>query len=75
MTSMTLTIDDKSLDLVEAFRIFASKFQGVSIEVETIKTEQEVWSSFRTAMRDISSGEAIQNSRPVEELFKEFTND
>ena len=75
MTTMTLTIDDKSLDLVEAFRIFASKFQGVSLEIETIETEQEVLSSFRTAMRDISSGEAIKNSRPVEELFKEFAND
>ena len=75
MTTMTLTIDDKSQDLIEAFQIFASKFQGVSLEVETIETEQEVLDSFRTVMKDIASGEAIKNARPVEELFEEFPND
>jgi len=75
MTTMTLTIDDKSQDLIEAFQIFASKFQGVSLEIETKDTEKEVLGSFRTAMKDIASGEAIKNARPVEELFKELAND
>ena len=75
MTTMTLTIDDKSEDLIEAFQIFASKFQGVSLEVETRETEEEVLTSFRTAMKDIASGEAVKNARPVEELFKELEND
>jgi len=51
MTTMTLTIDDKSQDLVAAFQIFASKFKGVSLEIETEETEEEVLSSFRTAMK------------------------
>jgi len=75
MTTMTLTIDDKSQDLIEAFQIFASKFQGVSLEIETKDTEKEVLGSFRTAMKDIASGKAIKNARPVEELFKELAND
>jgi len=75
MTTLTLTIDDKSQDLVEAFQIFASKFQGVSLEIEREETEEEVLDSFRTAMRDIASGEAIKNARPVEELFEKLDND
>jgi len=75
MTTMTLTIDDKSQDLVAAFQIFASKFKGVSLEIETEETEEEVLSSFRAAMKDIASGEAIKNARPVEELFKELADD
>ena len=75
MTRMTLTIDDKSQDIIEAFKIIASNFQGVSFEIETAETEEEVLSSFRTAMKDIASGEGIQNARPVEELFKELAND
>lgn len=75
MTTMTLTIDDKSQDLIEAFQIFASKFQGVSLEIKTEETEEEVLGSFRRAMKDIASGEAIKNARPVEELFKELSDD
>ena len=60
MTTMKLTIDDKSQDLVEAFQIFASKFQGVSVEIETHETEEEVLSSFRTAIKDIASGEGVK---------------
>ena len=75
MTTMILTIDDKSQDLIEAFKIFASKFQGVSLEIETDETEEEVLNSFRVAMKDISSGEAIKNAKPVEELFKELDNE
>jgi len=75
MTTMTLTIDDKSQDILEAFKIFASKFQGVSFKIETRETEEEVLNSFRTAMKDIASGDAIKNAKPVEELFKELAND
>lgn len=79
MTTMTLTIDDegddKSKDLIEAFKIFASNFKGVSLEVETRETEEEVLTSFRTAMKDIASGETIKNARPVEELLRELEND
>ena len=75
MTTMTLTIDDHNQDILEALKIFASKFQGVSFEIEEEEIKEEVLSSFRTAMKDIASGEAIKNARPVEELFKEFAND
>ena len=75
MTTMTLTIDDTSQDLIEAFQIFVSKFQGVSLEIETSQTEEEVLSSFKTAIKDIASGEAIKNAKPIEELFEEFAND
>ena len=75
MTTMTLTIDDKSHDLLEALKTILSNFQGISFEVETTETKEEVLNSFRTAMKDIASGEAIKNARPVEELFKELAND
>jgi len=75
MTTMTLTIDDKSHDLLEALKTILSNFQGISFEIETTETEEEVLNSFRTAMKDIASGKAIQNARPVEELFKELAND
>ncbi len=75
MTTMTLTIDDKNQDVIEAFKTIASNFKGVSFEIETTETKEEVLNSFRTAMKDIASGEAIKNARPVEELFKELAND
>ena len=75
MTTMTLTIDEKSQDFLDAIKLFASKFQGVSFEIEEEETEEEVLSSFRQAMKDIASGEAIKNARPVGELFKELAND
>ena len=75
MTTMTLTIDDKSHDLLEALKTILSNFKGISFEVETTETKEEVLNSFRTAMKDIASGEAIKNARPVEELFKELAND
>ncbi len=75
MTTMTLTIDDKSQDILEALKTIVSNFKGVSFEIEKEETKEEVLSSFRTAMKDIASGEAIKNARPVEELFKELSND
>ena len=77
MTTMTLTIDDKSRELIEAFKIFASNFKGVSYEIEEdeIEREEEVLNSLKIAMKDIKSGEAIKNARPIKELFKEFSND
>jgi len=75
MTTMTLTIDDRSQDILEALKTIISNFKGVSFEIEKEESKEEVLSSFRTAMKDIASGEAIKNARPVEELFKEFSND
>ena len=74
MTTMRLTIDDKSQDLVEAFQIFASKFQGVSVEIETHETEEEVLSSFRTAIKDIASGEGVKNAISSKDFLKEIAN-
>jgi len=75
MTTMTLTIDDKNHDLLEALKTILSNFKGISFEIETTETKEEVLGSFRTAMREIASGEALKNARPVEELFKELAND
>ena len=74
MTTMRLTIDDKSQDLIEAFQIFASKFQGVSVEIETHETEEEVLSSFRTAIKDIASGEGVKNAISSKDFLKEIAN-
>ena len=75
MTIMTLTIDDTSQEIIEAFKTIASNFKGVSFEIETTETKEEVLDSFRTAMKDIASGEGIKNAKPIEELFKELAND
>jgi len=74
MTTMTLTIDDKSQDIIEAFKTIASNFQGVSFEIETAETEEEVLSSFRTAMKDIASGEGIKNAISSKDFLKEIAN-
>ena len=34
MTTMTLTIDDKSQDILEALKTIVSHFKGVSFEIE-----------------------------------------
>ncbi len=75
MTTMTLTIDDEKPDLVEAFKIFASNFKGVSFQVQTEETKEEVLESLSNALKEIKSGNAIKNARPIEDLFKEFAND
>jgi len=49
--------------------------QSIPFEIDTTETKEEVLGSFRTAMKDIASGEAIKNARPVEELFEELAND
>ena len=74
MTTMTLTIDDNSQDFIGAFQVFASKFQGVSFEIEATETEEEVLSSFRTAMKDIASGEGIKNAISSKDFLKEIAN-
>ena len=75
MTTMTLTIDDKSQDILEALKVIVSNFKGVSFEIEKEETQEEVLSSFRQAIKDIKSGVAIKEAKPIEELFKEFSND
>ena len=74
MTTMTLTIDDKSQDIIEALKTIASNFKGVSFEIETTETKEEVLSSFRTAMKDIASGEGIKNAISSKDFLKEITN-
>ncbi|CAA6801756.1 MAG: Unknown protein [uncultured Campylobacterales bacterium] len=59
MTIVTLTIDDKPDDFMEAFQKFISKFKGVFFEIEEEETEEEVLASFTKAMRDIKSGDLV----------------
>jgi hypothetical protein len=74
MTTMTLTVDNKNIDLLEAFKILASKFEGVTFEINKEETKEEVLSSFKQAMKDIKSGDMIKNSISSKDFFKEFTN-
>jgi len=74
MTTMTLTIDDKSNDLLEALKTILSNFKGVSFEVETTETKEEVLNSFRTAMKDIKNGNGIKNAISSKDFLKEFAN-
>ena len=75
MTTMTLTIDDQNQDILEAFKIFASKFQGVSFEIESKENKEEILKSLSQSVKEIKSGEAIKNAKPIEELYKEFIDD
>jgi len=75
MTTMTLTVDNKNIDLLEAFKILASKFEGVSFEINKEETKEEILNSFTQAMKDIKSGDLIKNSISSKDFFKEFAND
>ncbi len=75
MTTMTLRIDDTRVDLIEAFKVFASNFKDVSFQIEIEETKDEVLGSLSEALQDIKNGTAIKNARPIEDLFKEFAND
>ncbi len=72
---MTLKIDDDRQDIVEAFQVIVSSFKDVSYKISRNNKEQEVLTSLRNACRDIKSGKAIKNAKPIEDLFKEFAND
>lgn len=75
MTTMTLTIDDKSQDILEALKTIVSNFKGVSFEIEKEESKEDVLNSFSQVLKDIKDGSAIKNARPIEDLYKEFTND
>ena len=75
MTTMTLTVDNKNIDLLEAFKILASKFEGVSFEINKEETKEEILNSFTQDMKDIKSGDLIKNSISSKDFFKEFAND
>ncbi len=75
MTTMTLKIDDKREDLVEAFKTLASNFKGVSYEIEQEETQEEVLRSLRVAMKGIKSGDMVKNAISSEDFFKKFAND
>jgi len=75
MTTMTLMVDNKNIDLLEAFKILASKFEGVSFEIHKEESKKEVLNSFSKVLKDIKSGNAIKNARPIEDLYKEFLDD
>jgi len=75
MTTMTLTIDDKSQDILEALKTILSNFKGISFEIETIETKEDVLDSFRVAMQDIQSGKGVENAISSEDFLKEFSND
>ena len=75
MTTMILTIDDKSQDLVEALKTIVSNFQGVSFEIDKEESTEDVLNSFSASLQDIKNGNSLKNARPIEELYKEFSND
>ena len=78
MTTMTLTVENKDMDLLEAFKILASKFEGVSFEInkeETEETDEEVLDSFKNAIKDIKNGNIVKNSISSNDFFKKFAND
>ena len=62
MTTMTLTIDDKSNDILEALTIIISKFKGVSFEIMKDETEEKTLTSFRELIKEVKKGDAIENS-------------
>jgi len=76
MTTMTLKIDDNRQDIVEAFQVIVSNFQGVSYEIsQDTNKKDEVLSSLSQTCKDIKSGKAIKEAKPIGELFKELAND
>ncbi len=74
MTTMTLTIDDKNQDIIDALKTIVSNFKGVSFKIEDKETKEEVLTSFRTAMKDIASGEGIKNAISSKDFLKEIAN-
>ncbi len=40
MTTMTLTIDDRSQDILEALKTIISNFKGVSFEIEKEESKE-----------------------------------
>ena len=75
MTMMTLKIDDDKQELVDAFKVFISNFRGVSYEISNEDTKADILNSLSSACKDIKNGKAIQEAKPINELFKEFSND
>jgi len=75
MTTMTLTIDDSRQELIEAFKIFVSNFQGVSLQIDRDESKKEILDNFTDALREVHSGYGIQNAKPIADLYQEFAND
>ena len=75
MTTITLQIDDNNQDLIEAFKIFLANFKNISFSIEQEETEEKILSNFSKVCHDIKYGTALENSRPIEDLYREFKDD
>ena len=71
---MTLTVDNKNINMLEAFKVLASKIDGISFEINRDDTKEETLKNFRKTIKDIKSGDIVKNSISSEDFFKEFAN-
>jgi len=74
MVTMTLTVDNKNINMLEAFKVLASKIDGISFEINRDDTKEETLKNFRKTIKDIKSGDIVKNSISSEDFFKEFAN-
>ena len=75
MTTITLQIDDNHQDLVEAFKTFLANFKNISFSIEREETKEKILDNLSKVYHDIKDGTALKNSRPIEDLYKEFEDD
>ncbi|MDQ7009036.1 MAG: hypothetical protein Q9M94_01965 [Candidatus Gracilibacteria bacterium] len=76
MIIMTLTIDDKSQDLIEALKTIISNFKGVSFKIETpeAEAEEDVLNNFRNAMKDIKNENGVKYAISSQTFLTEIKN-
>ena len=72
MTTITLQIDDNYQDLVEAFKTFLANFQNISFSIEREESKEKILKNLSTVYHDIKHGTALENSRPIEDLYREL---
>jgi len=75
MTTMTLNIEDTNTEFIDALKKLASNFKGVSYQIETIETKEEVLKSFKEVLKEVKSGKGIKTAKSIEDFFKEQKND
>ena len=77
MTTITLQINEKSPEFLEAFNKLIWKFKKniKNFEISDFSSDEEILENFTKVCKDIKNWKALSNAKPISELYKELSND
>ena len=77
MTTITLQINEKNPEFLEAFNKLMWKFKDSikNFEISDFSSDEEILDNFKKVYKDIKIWNALKNAKPISELYKELSYD